>query len=364
MQRPAYKIWGLVFLVVLFVVLISIDFLGTFDEIVPRLKKSSERGIYVTANVARAPDYLRYLLWQAKRSGINTIVIDAKRDLEPPVLEMVKNWELNRKSRVHANPWLTKLTKQLHDQGFIVTARLVVFKDDHLVLARPDLAVTMRGGGLYYDHKQGRWADPYSEEVRLYNELIAEIAALSGVDEVQFDYIRFPAEGKAAEAVFPFKREGVSRVDAICEFLEDARKRLDKYNLSIGVDIFGVTAWQKPNDIKNLGQDLRRMADHIDVISPMFYPSHFHSGYDGIDEPGAHPYYFVNAGVRKAKRILKGKKIKIVPWLQGFNLRSPDFGPSYVLRQVLACQDEGIDSFLVWNAANRYEDTFQALRKR
>jgi hypothetical protein len=350
MQRSILKRWGLVFLTGFFIILTSLNFLGTFDEIVPRVKRSSGRGIYVTANVARAPDYFRYLRWQARKSGINTIVIDAKRDLEVPVLELVKDRKLKPSSRVYANPWLTRLTKQLHDQGFIVTARLVVFKDDHLVLARPDLAITMPGGGLYYDHKWGRWVDPYSEEVRLYNQLIAEIAALSGVDEVQFDYIRFPAEGKAAEAVFPFQKEGESRVDVICKFLKEARERLDKYNLSIGVDIFGVTAWQKHNDIENLGQDLRRMADHIDVLSPMLYPSHFHSGYDGIKEPGAHPYYFVNAGVRKAKRILKGKKIKIVPWIQGFDLRSPDFGPSYVLRQVLACQDEGINSFLVWNA--------------
>jgi hypothetical protein len=314
--------------------------------------------------VAKAPSFFKYIKGQAKRSGINTIVIDAKRDLESPVLELAKKKKLDGSSRVYSNPWLTKLTKDLHQEGFIVTARLVVFKDDHLVIARPDLAVRIEGRGLYLDHKEGRWADPYSEEVRLYNELIAEIAALSGVDEVQFDYIRFPAEGNADKAYYPFQEEGVSRVDVISTFLSDVRQRLEKYNVSIAVDIFGVTAWQMRNDIEKLGQDLKRMARHIDVLSPMFYPSHFHAGYDGFENPGSHPYYFMNSGVRKAKKILEGEAVKIVPWLQGFDLRSPEFGPAYIWEQVRACRDEEIDSFLIWNAANNYGTTFAALKRR
>jgi hypothetical protein len=285
-------------------------------------------------------------------------VIDAKRDLEPPVLEMIKRGELKKDSSVLSNPWLTKLTKELRRDGFIVTARLVVFKDDHLAIARPDLAVRVKGGALYRDFKWGRWVDPYSEEVRLYNEKIAEIAALSGVDEVQFDYVRFPAEGNYQDAYYTFDQKGISRVDIICQFLADVKNNLKKYNISLGVDIFGVTAWQKEYDIEGLGQDLKKMAEYIDVLSPMFYPSHFHSGYDGFDNPGEYPYYFVNTGVKRAKMILGKTKVKIIPWIQGFNLRSPNFGTEYILAQTKACPE----GFLVWNAANNYSVTFSALR--
>jgi hypothetical protein len=239
---------------------------------------------------------------------------------------------------------------------------MVVFKDDHLALSRPDLAVKIGGGGLYRDRKGGKWIDPYSDEARLYNELIAESAALSGVDEVQFDYIRFPAEGAARYAYYPHQKEGVSKVDVICEFLKAVRERTAKYNTSLAVDIFGVTAWQSQNDIESLGQDLKRMAKYLDVLCPMFYPSHFHYGYDGFANPGSHPYYFVNTGVKKAKEILSGEATVLVPWIQGFNLRSPNYGPNYILEQVRACEDEGVEGFLIWNASNVYDVSFSGLR--
>lgn len=358
MLRKLLKILGIALLVPLFFGLFSLSTQEQVNEIIPRKKRSSEKGIYITAAVSKTKTYFKYIKRQAKRSGINTIVIDAKRDLEPPVLEMIKRRELKKDSNVLSNPWLTKLVKDLHKDGFIVTARLVVFKDDHLAIARPDLAIRVKGGALYRDFKWGRWVDPYSEEVRLYNEKIAEIAALSGVDEVQFDYIRFPAEGNYRDAHYEFDQDGISRVDIICQFLSDVKKRLERFNISLGVDIFGVTAWQKEYDIEGLGQDLKKMSEYIDVVSPMFYPSHFHSGYDGFENPGEHPYYFVNTGVKRAKMILGRTKVKIIPWIQGFDLRSPNFGPDYIRAQIKACPE----GFLVWNAANNYSTTFSALR--
>ena len=335
-------------------------------EIVKTLKpkRMSGQGLYVTHYVAHSPKRLNYLVKQARQHGLNTFVIDAKWELEKPFLELIKQKKLNGNTKPIANPWLTKIVKKLHDQGFIVTTRIVVFKDDHLVIARPDLGVATSEGGLYRDRKQGRWADPYSDEVRLYNALIAESAALCGVDEVQFDYIRFPAEGNAWQAVYPHKKTGVSKVSAICMFLQEARQRLEQYNTSIGVDVFGVTAWGEYDNREILGQDVKRMAKFIDVISPMFYPSHYHSGFDGIKNPGSHPYYFLSEGIRKTKLLLSGEAVKIVPWLQGFNLLSPSYGPDYILEQILAGQDQGVDGFLVWNARNIYEIPFQALAKQ
>ncbi len=363
MLKKLTKIVAGLFLVIIFFFAVSFGSRNEIEEIPPRQKRCSDRGLYITSYTTRNPSWFGYIKSQAKRSSLNTMVIEAKTVLRKPLVELIKERRVDAETRVRPDPWLSRLTKELHDEGFVVSVRLVVFKDDHLVIARPDLAVRVEGGKLYRDHMGGRWGDPYSEEVRLYNELIAERAALSGVDEVQFDYIRFPAEGEAHNAYFPFQQEGVSRVEIINKFLADVRRRLKKYNVSIAVDIFGVTAWQMRNDIENLGQDLKKMAKHIDVLSPMFYPSHFHSGYDGFENPGSHPYYFVNTGVRKAKEILAGKEVKIVPWLQGFDLRSPNFGPDYILAQIRACQNEGIESYLVWNAGNVYDMTFQTIRK-
>ena len=365
MYKPAIKISSALLLVVIFFLALSLIENSKKELIVEKVKKEkrcSERGVYITKHMAQYPSYFNYIKQNAKRSGLNTIVVDAKHMIEEPVLELARRKEIAPSARVTADPWLAKLTKKLHQEGFIVSARIVVFKDDHLVIARPDLGIKIKTGELYRDHKQGRWANPYLEEVRLYNILLAERAALSGVDEIQFDYVRFPAEGKAHLAQYPTAKGALSKVEVINLFLKSARERLKNFNVSIAVDIFGVTAWQLKEDVEALGQDLRKMAKYIDVISPMFYPSHFGAGYDGFENPGEHPYYFVNAGVRKAKKILSGESVSIVPWIQGFDLRSPNFGPAYILDQIRACNDEGVNNYLIWNARNVYDTAFTALK--
>lgn len=332
-------------------------------EVIRPEKKRADKGLYVTYYVAQTPRRFNYIKEQAKKSGLNTLVVDAKHVLSKPLLELLKNKKLTPQTKVEPDPWVSDLVNELHKEGFIVSVRLVVFKDDQLVLARPDLGVKLKDGNLYRDLKGGKWADPYSDEVRLYNTLIAERAALSGVDEVQFDYIRFPAERRAHLARYPFKKEGVGKVDIISQYLEEAQARLKKYNVSIAVDIFGVIAWQRKSDIESLGQDLKRMAPYIDVISPMLYPSHFAPGYDGHANPGENPYYFLYSGVERVKEILSGEAVAIVPWLQGFNLRSPNFGPGYINAQIKACLDAGTSKYLVWNARNDYWATFSALKK-
>lgn len=326
------------------------------------IKKTSDKGLYITAYVAQSPDRFAGIRKRAKEVGLNTLVIDAKEILSRPFLELARQRKLMDNGQAMPNDWLSKLTKELQDEGFIVTARIVVFKDDHLVLARPDLGVRV-GGDLYRDRKGGKWADPYSDEVRLYNGLIAESAALSGVDEIQFDYIRFPAEGAALQASYPHYKKGISKVDAICNFLKDVKERVGKYNTSLAVDIFGITAWQSSYDVQNLGQDLKKMAKYLDVLSPMFYPSHFHAGYDGYDNPGSQPYYFVNTGIKKAQELLSGEATILVPWIQGFNLKSPNFGPDYIRQQIKAAKDEKVERFLIWNARNVYGASFSALKR-
>lgn len=342
---------------------LSFSFKMNLDEILPKPKRTSERGLYVTVWVAKLPKRFNALKDEAKRAGLNTLVVDAKEVLSQPFVKLAADHKLSPDVGAIANPWLAQLAADLHKDGFILTARIETFKDDHLVIARPDLGVQVRGGGLYRDRKGGKWLDPYSDEARLYDALIAESAAASGVDEVEFDYIRFPAEGEALNAYYPHEKAGVSKVEIISGFLKDVRTRLEKYKTSLAVDIFGVTAWQSKNDVKNLGQDIKQMAKYIDVLSPMLYPSHFHAGYDGYANPGSEPYYFIATGIRKTKEILSGEAVAIVPWIQGFNMHSPNFGPNYILEQIRACKETGAKGYLVWNARNIYDVTFSALKK-
>ncbi|OGC05572.1 hypothetical protein A2230_08770 [candidate division WOR-1 bacterium RIFOXYA2_FULL_36_21] len=328
-----------------------------------RKKRTSDKGLYITSWSAQSNKKMDYIKHILKTRKLNTIVIDVNYLLEEPLLKLAKAKKLSKDTIVTPSPWLTKFVEGLHKEGVIVSARIVAFKDDHLIIARPDLSIRLPGGGEYRDNKNGRWVDPYSEDGRLFKELLAERAALSGVDEIQFDYIRFPAEGAAGNIVLPHKKiylqkagtAEVSRVDVLCQFLKETRGRVEKYNVSIALDIFGIIAWQDKKDIKTLGQDLKRMSEFLDVLSPMLYPSHFHNGYDGYANPGSEPYHFMYMGVKKSLEILSGEATVIIPWIQGFNLKSPNYGPSYIDAQIKACRDLGVEKYLIWNARNVYD---------
>ena len=68
-----------------------------------------------------------------------------------------------------------------------------------LSLPRPSLSwaiIDTRTGKPWIDNEKLAWVDPFREEVRDYNIAIAKEAVAKGFDEVQFDYVRFPTDGK------------------------------------------------------------------------------------------------------------------------------------------------------------------------
>ncbi len=318
-------------------------------------KRMSERGIYITCWSAQSKKKVEYIKHILKTRKLNTVVVDINYVIDPDLLPIIKAKQLNNWTQLKPNPWLQKFTKEMHDEGIIVSVRIECFKDHGLIKARPDLGIKLPGGGLYTDRKGTYWVDPYADEARFYKISMAEVAALSGVDEVQYDYIRFPAEGSAADIVLSHKKNDLSRVDMICQFLKESKERLSKYNVSLAVDIFGVTAWSSKRDVEALGQDLHKMAKYLDVLSPMLYPSHFHNGYDGFANPGSEPYYFLNTGVKNSLVIISTEATVLAPWIQGFAWRAPNYGPEYIRQQVKACRDNKVNRFLIWNARNDYD---------
>jgi hypothetical protein len=84
------------------------------------------------------------------------------------------------------------LLRSLRETGVYTIARIVVFKDEPLASARPDLAVKLPAGALWRDREGLSWTDPLKKEVWDYNIAVAVEAAQYGFDEIQFDYVRFP----------------------------------------------------------------------------------------------------------------------------------------------------------------------------
>lgn len=323
--------------------------------------KSAQKGVYYTFFTGAIPKKIDSLIENYKSTGLNTLVLDIK-DIEGIIgvsIEAQKAIELGACDRIFIKD-LKSLVDKLHKEGIIVSARITVFKDRFLAKKRPDLALRDKNGAIHIENDGINWVNPFSEEVWDYNIDIAEAAIKCGVDEIQFDYIRFPEKGRPDDILVPQYK---AKYNAIEGFLKRAKERLDKYNVSIAIDTFGVMAWNKERDIEIIGQRIWEMAKYVDVICPMLYPSHFDSGFDNHPAPANDPYLFMKRGTEKTQKLLKGVDVKIVPWIQGFRWRVKNFNEKYVLDQIKAIEESGLKDFLVWNAGNDYTVTYSALRE-
>ena len=254
--------------------------------------------------------------------------------------------------RVITIPDLPGLLSTLRQRGIYTIARIVVFKDDPLATARPDLAIRRRDGAIYRDREGLAWSDPYKPEVRAYNIGVAREAAAAGFDEIQFDYARFP---DATGLVYLAPDTLQNRVGAIDGLLREARAMLGRYNVFLAIDIFGYVCWN-PDDTR-IGQQLERIAEAVDYVSPMLYPSSFQSGIPGYRNPVQHPYEIVHRSLERALERTRLAPVRFRPWLQAF----PDyafggraFTAGEIRAQITAAEDIGTNGWMLWNPRNRY----------
>jgi hypothetical protein len=247
----------------------------------------------------------------------------------------------------------------LHRHGLYAIARLAVFKDQRLAAAHPELAVRSRAsGGVWMERgAPTQWLDPSLPAVQQYDIDLAREVAASGVDEIQFDYIRFPVGGNQRDARFAYQAAAPAtpRADFIAGFLRRAQAALAPTGVHLSIDVYGVTAWARPEDLRSTGQDIARLARHCNVICPMIYPSHFFGDFDGYKDPGDAPRHFIQAGMERFNAITRGTGVVIRPWLQAFAWRTRSFGPGYILIEVSTEHAYHGGGFMLWNAGNVYK---------
>ncbi|MGE5554562.1 MAG: putative glycoside hydrolase [Betaproteobacteria bacterium] len=317
------------------------------------------RGIYVTGWTAGLTSRFNQLVRLVDETPLNAMVIDIKDDQGILTYRMPLRPGLDVDQQTVKVADIDALLATLRAHRIYPIARLVVFKDQLLPKAHPEMAVQRPDGRLFRDRAGYLWANPYDRRVWEYNLAIAKDAASRGFAEIQFDYVRFPDIHRSVPLVFPVHDER-TKADVIRDFLAYARQELRPYNVRLSADIFGLVTTVK--DDLGIGQNLEAVASAVDWISPMAYPSHYAPGEFGLRDPDVEPYRTVYLSLRDAVRRLKaaGMATEIVPWLQDFSLRHA-YGEQEVLAQVKAAADLGIDDWYLWNPANRY--TASALRR-
>ncbi|MFW6030840.1 MAG: putative glycoside hydrolase, partial [Halanaerobiales bacterium] len=195
------------------------------------------------------------------------------------------------------------------------------------------------------------WVNPFRKTIWEYNVQVAKDAIEMGFDEIQFDYIRYPAQtGLTLQPLIP---EGRAKTTIINDFSDYVLSELAEYNIPVSIDVFGMTTTVK--DDLGIGQDFRELAEKYNIISPMIYPSHYSNGIYGIENPTLEPYKLIYRSLSDAlKKIDYNEDIIIRPWLQDFTLNDR-YTHNEVLEQIKAVEDLGIKEWLLWNPGSNYQ---------
>ena len=327
------------------------------------------KGIYLSFWSASLSSRIENVIQLAQEGLINTVVIDVK-DAEGRVgfdSNVPQVIEYRARERIIRD--LSALVRKLHAGGLHVVARMVMFNDPHLARARPELAVhsqallSEKGPQLseetfWYDERSLLWVDPGSRDAWAYNVAIAKDVLSRGVDELNFDYVRFPSGGSLSDMHLPVTAEDRAKRDVIRGFFAYLREQLPDARLS--ADLFGlVTVTQ--TDL-GIGQVLEDALPYFDAVCPMVYPSHYAKGFNGFQNPAEHPYEVVNYSLRLANERLRGQvgtatpRASLIPWLQDFSIGA-EYDADMVSAQIQAVVDamgEDYRGFLLWSPKNRY----------
>jgi len=300
-----------------------------------------------------------------ERTELNAVVIDVKGDrgwiIYPTRVEQALAIGAQGPATLRD---FDGMMADLKARGVYTIARIVTFKDNILATKRPELAVTdTRTGKPWIDREGLAWVDPFREEVWNYNIALAREAIERGFDEVQFDYVRFPTDGKlqAAKYLKPVSKE--TRLPTIAAFLERARKELGARGGYVAADLFGYTAFNE-NDT-DIGQRIEELAPHLDYICPMVYPSGYHVGIPGFRNPVQNSYAVVRESVRLIRKRAAHTPARVRPWLQDFRDYAFDrriFGVSEIRDQIRGADEGGGSGWMLWNPRNDY--TSRALQAK
>ena len=345
------------------------DWLGPQVDPPPPLvdveRTDTVKGLYLIKSGLGSSVLREHVKSLVETTELNSIVIDVKGDFGflayPSQVPMVQEVRADRKKALDEEAW-AEFWQWCEERNVYTIARIVTFKDEPLAVAHPEWAVTdFETGELWRDGEGLPWADPSYQEVQDYNIAVAVEAAEIGFDEIQFDYVRFPSDGRISRATFAEENSTEKRVQTIATFLQRAKEALQPYDVKLAADVFGYVTWLTGD--MGIGQQIEALAPHLDVICPMLYPSTFAMGLPGLDskyrEAIAYPYEIVYEATLKSLERARAVNpaIEVRPWIQDFRDYAFDgrrYTPSEIRRQMEGARDGGASGWMLWDAAAGY----------
>ena len=337
---------------------------------------NGKKSLYISAYQCRLQSGIDKFRKIVRDNKLNSIVIDMKDDYgllrydakDPLVVEKgkVTQYAVN----------LDHFVEEFKQDNVYLIARIVTFKDRNLsnygkgkyavwnyrtnapwvgIRGYEEITDELTGEvtgreATYYDEN---WVDPYCPEVWEYNIAIARELISRGFDEIQFDYIRFPTDGLNMNQIsYRWRDKTMDKEGAIVSFLKYARENIDA---PIGIDIYGANGWYRSGT--RTGQDVEMMAEYVDVIGPMFYPSHFEQSFLNYEPYPERPYRIYFYGTYRNTIMARNRAI-IRPWVQAFYLNvSYDrtyYNKDYVQKEIFGVRDAANRGYMYWNNSGEY----------
>ncbi len=328
-----------------------------------RMKSASDKkGVYLSAYKASG-DGIGDIFTFLEKNRMNSVVVDFKDDFGNLTYnsEIKKAAEMgNVKNYINLEDFIEKAKKN----NIYVIARIVVFKDRQLYHYRDYsyAAWDVSGEGPWRNmlkngdnppEQREFWVDPFSEDVWDYNIEIAHELEKKGVDEIQFDYIRFPTDGDLSKVKYRYRKKNMLHNEALESFLKKAREEI---SIPISTDLYGFNGWYRMGNWN--GQQIDMVSRYVDVISPMFYPSHFPRKFLEKTPYLERAERIYSEGSSRAAAIVRGRSV-IRPFVQAFliggerEFEKPVY-TDYLKRQLKGLSGTMASGFTLWNASGSY----------
>ncbi|AMB99524.1 sugar fermentation stimulation protein [Aerococcus urinaehominis] len=328
------------------------------------------KGIYLSADGMADQTILDNNIRLLDQSGLNSVVIDVKTDYGSIATNLESDNQLV-KDNIQATFSTQELMPLFEEKQIYPIARITTFKDGLVPESHPDWSFRNADGSIWTDASGQAFLNPYNKETWQYIVDISIAAAKAGFKDIQYDYVRFPEgfETFGASLVYNMgdyaeygKDSTEAREKVIADFLAFAKSQLEPYGVHVSADIFGYVATVESTP--GIGQNFKMIADNVDVISSMIYPSHWGPGYFGIDYPDLDPHGVVKEYMDAELALLNQLDNPPItrPWLQDFTAdylpegQYINYGPDQVQAQIDALNEMGIHEYLLWDAANTYTE--------
>ena len=319
-------------------------YLAKFEWLSLKEKEGGVKGIYLNGYDFTNSEKMDSIITILSETKVNTIVLDVKTDnghiLYDSNLQEVN--ELNNKRVKYDRSLLLEFKQEFN---IYLIGRVVAFQDPYFAKNFENSSVIDSTTNSPYSQNGQYFLDPGDKKARDYVLNIAIEACSLGFDEIQFDYIRYPDTNKK-DLIYEDENTFENRIKNINSFLRFSKDTLNGMGCLVSADIFGYVLQNKADN--GIGQHLETIAETVDFISPMVYPSHYSKGSFGYQYPNNFPYEVVSAALNDG--INRGiEKEKIRPFLQGFWHDSRD-----VQLNIEAAENKNLD-WIIWNNSSQYE---------